>query len=97
MQDEGETVREFNDGGMIVDYTKLASVINGAVREQVDAISPHIRLGIVKSVSDATASVLVDGSHSPSTMARACLCEAGDRVVILRQGTQFYAIGRIGG
>lgn len=80
-----------------MDYARLASVINGAVKERVDAAAPHIRLGVVKDASGVTASVLVDGSSSPATMTRACSCEAGDRVLILRQGTQFYAIGKIGG
>lgn len=80
-----------------MDYTRIASVIDKAVREQVDRVVPHIRLGTVASASANTASVAIDGSSKPATMVRACACSQGDRVIILREGTQFYVIAKVGG
>lgn len=80
-----------------MDYTRIASVIDKAVREQVDRAAPHIRLGTVASASANTASVLIDGSSAPATMVRGCTCSQGDRVIVLREGTQFYVIAKVGG
>lgn len=80
-----------------MDYVKLAAVINKAVEERMAASAAHIRLGTVNSVSGKTASVLIDGSSAPAQITKACTCSAGDRVVILRQATQFYAIAKVGG
>ena len=80
-----------------MDYTKLASLITSSVREQVNATSPHVRLGVVKDVKATSLSVLIDGSTTPATIVKGCTCNSGDRVIILRQGTQFYAIARVGG
>lgn len=80
-----------------MDYTKLASLITNSVREQINASSPHIRLGLVKDVKETTLSVLIDGSTAPATIVKGCACNIGDRVIILRQGTQFYAVARVGG
>ena len=80
-----------------MDYAKLASVINGAVKEQISATALALRLGTVQSASGSTVRVVVDGSTGAATMIKACACSQGDRVVILRQGTQFFAIGRVGG
>lgn len=80
-----------------MDYTKLASTIDGAVKDQIGRIAAHIRLGTVKTVSANTVSVLLDGSILPATMTKGCSCVAGDRVIVLRQGTQFYCMARVGG
>ena len=80
-----------------MDYAQLASVINEAVKEQINATALALRLGTVQSTSGSTVRVVVDGSTSAATMAKACTCSQGDRVVILRQGTQFFAVGRVGG
>lgn len=80
-----------------MDYTRIASVIDKAVKEQVDRVAPHIRLGTVASASANTASVTIDGSSKPATMVKGCACSQGDRVIILREGTQFYVISKVGG
>ena len=79
-----------------MDYQKLAEVIERAVENKVAQKAPYIRLGTVTSVSGNAVNVQIDGSASSSKIVKACTCAAGNRVVILREGTQFYAIGRIG-
>ena len=80
-----------------MDYQKLANVIDRSVRERVERHAPHIRLGTVAKAGDRSVSVTIDGSDSPATIVKACQCAAGDRVVILKEGTQFYAVARVGG
>lgn len=80
-----------------MDYSKLASLITSSVKEQVNAASPHIRLGVVEEVKATTLLALIDGSSVAATVVKGCACNVGDRVIILRQGTQFYAIARVGG
>lgn len=80
-----------------MNYALLASTIDKAVEDRIAAKATHIRLGTVTSAGKTTASVRIDGSADPAQMVRACACQAGDRVVILRQATQFYAIAKVGG
>lgn len=80
-----------------MDYSKLAMVIDKAVEEKTTAKGVHVRLGKVASVSGTTLTAIIDGSTAPAQMVKACSCAVGDRVVIIRQGTQFYVIGKVGG
>lgn len=80
-----------------MDYGKLAEVIKEAVRAGVKKHGAHLRLATVASVSGSTTDVRLDGSAGTAKIVRACPCAAGDRVVVLKEGTQFYAIARIGG
>lgn len=80
-----------------MDYQKIAEIIERAVEDKIHKKAPHIRLGTVDSVTTTSISVRIDGSSSPAAITKACTCSPGDRVVILKEGTQFYAIGRIGG
>lgn len=80
-----------------MDYRKLAEIIKKIVKEQIDKQAPRIRLGTVVSVAAKSIEAIIDGSASPASIHKGCSCSAGDRVVILKEGTQFYAIARIGG
>lgn len=80
-----------------MDYFKLANIIEKAAEKEISKKAAHVRLGTVSSVSGNVAAVVIDGSDEASDMVKACSCVAGDRVVILRQGTQFYAIAKVGG
>lgn len=79
-----------------MDYTKLAALIDKLVEEKIQARAARIRLGTVIGVEGAGVSVRMDGSTNPTSMARCCACSAGDRVVVMRQDTQFYCIGKVG-
>lgn len=82
---------------MRMDYTKIAETIGRLAEEKIGAKAAHIRLGTVVGTEGAGVSVRMDGSGGPTNMARCCPCAAGDRVVVLRQETQFYCIAKVGG
>lgn len=80
-----------------MDYRKLAELVDMAAARQVAANSAHIRLGSVQSVSQSTVEAVIDGSVAPAKIVKACSCSAGDRVVILKEGTLFIAVAKVGG
>lgn len=52
-----------------------------------------VRLGTVRSVSDDTAAVVIAGDTEATPVARFCPAEAGQKALVLKQGTQYYLIG----
>ena len=80
-----------------MDYSLITATIERIVDSKVASKGPQIRLGVVESAGGTEAAVVIDGSSGAASAVRACSCAAGDRVVVLRQGTQFYCIAKVGG
>lgn len=80
-----------------MDYSLITATIERIVDGKVASKGTQIRLGVVESAGGTEAAVVIDGSSAAASAVRACACAAGDRVVVLRQGTQFYCIAKVGG
>lgn len=74
--------------------TQVIDLINEKSAKQVRKIAPSVALGKVRSVSGATAQIVIDGDTEATPVAVFCPgLAAGKRVLVLRDKTQYYAIG----
>lgn len=58
---------------------------------------PDVYFATVSSVSGDTAAVVIDGDDGTTPVSLQCAASANDRVTVVRRGTSFVAISRVGG
>lgn len=81
---------------MRVDASMIVNVVERMIEDKLAKHTPSLRLGTVISLEGNTISVTLDGTTYPVPAIRACSCETGSRVVLLRQDTQIYCIAKVG-
>lgn len=72
---------------------KFLQTIDNAVTKTIARLCPKVRLGTVKAVSGHVLGVLLDGDERTTPVARFCDAAVGDRVLVIIDGTQYYALG----
>lgn len=75
------------------DADKFVEAVLSAILPRLQKAFARTADGIVASVSGPTAHVRVKGDSKATPMERCCDVKAGDRVLLLRQGTRCIVIG----